>query len=170
MAGRVSHAGGPAVAEGHRVLPTWACIIVTGAFSYTGRYITERLLADGERVRTLSRREPPAGHPLAGQVDVAQLRMDDHEQLTDGLRGASTLSNTYWIRFRRGDTTFEEAIENSDRLFRAAIAAGIERILLISVSNPSDEQWPSRSFVGSNPTPAVCLLAEPLPGCSSTVC
>jgi uncharacterized protein YbjT (DUF2867 family) len=112
--------------------------IVTGAFSYTGRYISERLLADGERVRTLSRRGPPAGHPLAGRVEVAPLRMDDHAQLAESLRGASALFNTYWIRFRRGDTTFEQAIENSERLFRAAIAAGIERIVHISVSNPSE--------------------------------
>jgi NADH dehydrogenase len=113
--------------------------IVTGAFSYTGRYIADRLLADGERVRTLSRRRPPAGHPLAGRVDVASLRLDDHELLVDSLRGASTLFNTYWIRFRRGDATFQQAIENSDRLFRAAVAAGVERIVHISVSNPSDD-------------------------------
>jgi uncharacterized protein YbjT (DUF2867 family) len=113
--------------------------IVTGAFSYTGRYIAERLLADGERVRTLSRRRAPAQHPLAGRVDVAPLRLDDHDLLVDSLRGASTLFNTYWIRFRRGDATFQQAIENSDRLFRAAVAAGVERIVHISVSNPSDD-------------------------------
>ncbi len=133
--------------EGRRVRSIMALHVVTGAFSYTGRYITERLLADGERVRTLSRRGPPAGHPLAGLVDVAPLRMDDHRRLTDSLRGASTLFNTYWIRFRRGDATFEQAIENSDRLFRAAIAAGIKRILHISVSNPS-EQSPYAYFRG----------------------
>jgi uncharacterized protein YbjT (DUF2867 family) len=55
----------------------------------------------------------------------------------ESLRGASTLFNTYWIRFRRGSSTFEQAIENSDRLFRAAIAAGVERIVHISVSNPN---------------------------------
>jgi len=113
--------------------------IVTGAFSYTGRYIADRLLADGERVRTLSRRRPPAGHPLAGRVDVASLRLDDHELLVDSLRGASTLFNTYWIRFPRGNATFGQAIENSDRLFRAALAAGVERIVHISVSNPSED-------------------------------
>ena len=31
--------------------------VVTGAFGYTGRYITQRLLSMGERVRTLT------GHP-----------------------------------------------------------------------------------------------------------
>ena len=121
--------------------------VVTGAFSYTGRYVAERLLADGERVCTLSRRGPPAGHPLAGRVEVAPLRMDDPGRLADSLRGASTLFNTYWIRFRHGDATFEQAIENSDRLFRAAIAAGIERIVHISVSNPS-EQSPYAYFRG----------------------
>jgi uncharacterized protein YbjT (DUF2867 family) len=113
--------------------------VVTGAFSYTGRYIAERLLADGERVRTLSRRPAPAQHPLAGRVDVAPLRLDDHDLLRDSLRGASTLYNTYWIRFRRGDATFEQAIESSQRLFRAAVAAGVERIVHISVSNPSED-------------------------------
>ena len=33
--------------------------VVTGAFSYTGSHIAARLLADGERVRTLSRRPAP---------------------------------------------------------------------------------------------------------------
>jgi NADH dehydrogenase len=65
--------------------------------------------------------------------------MDDPARLASSLRGAETLFNTYWIRFRRGDTTFERAIESSERLFRAAIAAGIERIVHISVSNPSEE-------------------------------
>jgi uncharacterized protein YbjT (DUF2867 family) len=113
--------------------------VVTGAFSYTGRYIAERLLADGERVRTLSRRPAPGHHPLAGRVDVAPLRLDDHDLLRDSLRGASTLYNTYWIRFRRGDATFEQPIESSQRLFRAAVAAGVERIVHISVSNPSED-------------------------------
>ena len=118
---------------------TVALHIVTGAFSYTGRYISERLLGDGEQVRTLSRRGPPAGHPLAGRVEVAPLRMDDPAQLAESLRGAATLFNTYWIRFPRGDSTFEAAIDKSERLFRAAIAAGIERIVHVSVSNPGDD-------------------------------
>ncbi len=38
--------------------------VVTGAFSFTGRYIAEELLDRGRRVRTLTRRpsdEPPLG-------------------------------------------------------------------------------------------------------------
>ncbi|MBA3413333.1 MAG: epimerase, partial [Actinobacteria bacterium] len=35
--------------------------VVTGAFSYTGRFIARRLLADGRRVRTLTRHSDPTG-------------------------------------------------------------------------------------------------------------
>ena len=35
---------------------------VTGAFSYTGRYVTRRLLDQGARVRTLMRTPASGGH------------------------------------------------------------------------------------------------------------
>ena len=53
------------------------------------------------------------------------------------MEGAEVLYNTYWIRFERGDTTFDGAVENSKLLFEAAIDAGISKIVHISVSNPS---------------------------------
>jgi uncharacterized protein YbjT (DUF2867 family) len=105
--------------------------VVTGAFSYTGRAIAEELLARGERVRSLSRRPAAAGDPLAGRVEVAPL--DFHRP---ALTGAVTLYNTYWIRFEHGGQTFEQAVANTIALFEAARAAGIERIVHVSVSNP----------------------------------
>ena len=36
--------------------------IVTGVFSYTGKYIAQRLLSMGERVRTLTGRLDREGH------------------------------------------------------------------------------------------------------------
>ena len=44
--------------------------VVTGAFSYTGRYVTRRLLDQGVRVRTLTR-SPDAEDPFGGRVKVA---------------------------------------------------------------------------------------------------
>jgi uncharacterized protein YbjT (DUF2867 family) len=110
--------------------------VVTGAFSYTGRYIAAALLARGRRVRTLVRREDPA-HPLFGRVEVAPLAFD--ERLTDSLRGADTLFNTYWVRFERGETTFERALANTTALFDAAKRAGVRRIVHISVANADAE-------------------------------
>ncbi|MGH3066204.1 MAG: NAD(P)H-binding protein [Gaiellaceae bacterium] len=122
--------------------------VVTGAFSFTGRHIAELLLTRGRRVRTLARHLDPA-HPLAGKVDVASLAFD--ESLADSLRGADTLYNTYWVRFERGEATFDRAVENSAALFRAAAAAGVRRIVHVSVANP-DLRSPFPYFRGKAQT------------------
>jgi uncharacterized protein YbjT (DUF2867 family) len=108
--------------------------IVTGAFSYTGRHIARRLLADGRRVRTLVRRRNPAS-----ALEQAPLRFDDHPALVESLRGADVLYNTYWIRFEHGEATFERALENTRRLLAAAQAAGVRRVVQVSVTNASED-------------------------------
>lgn len=108
--------------------------VVTGAFSFTGRYLAEALLTRGRTVRTLTRRPAPPGHPLAGKVEAAPLRFD--ESLVKSLRGADTLYNTYWVRFERGPQTFARAVENTRLLVDAARRAGVRRIVHVSVANP----------------------------------
>ena len=49
------------------------------------------------------------------------------------------LYNTYWVRFGRGRTTFDQAVENSKVLFDAAARAGVGRIVHFSVANASTE-------------------------------
>jgi uncharacterized protein YbjT (DUF2867 family) len=111
---------------------------VTGAFSYTGSAIARELLARDRQVRTLVRSpDAAAGHPLAERVEVAPLRLDDEAALVRALAGIEVLHNTFWIRFPRGRSTFEWAIAASARLFRAASAAGVARIVHISVTKPS---------------------------------
>ena len=107
---------------------------VTGVFSYTGRAIAEELLARGERVRSLSRRDAP-DDPLRASVEVAPLRFE-LEVLEESLHGATTLYNTYWIRFERGTHTFDEAVARTVMLFRAAERVGVERVVHLSVTNP----------------------------------
>jgi uncharacterized protein YbjT (DUF2867 family) len=108
--------------------------VVTGAFSFTGRYIAEQLLARGRRVRTLTRRPPHPSHPLAGKIEAAPFLFDD--SLAQSLRGADTVYNTYWIRFERGAATFARAVENTWRLVDAARRTGVRRIVHVSVANP----------------------------------
>jgi uncharacterized protein YbjT (DUF2867 family) len=111
---------------------------VTGAFSYTGSAIARELLARDRQVRTLVRSpHAAAGHPLAERVEVAPLGLDDEAALVRALTGIEVLHNTFWIRFPRGRSTFEWAIAASARLFRAASAAGVARIVHISVTKPS---------------------------------
>jgi uncharacterized protein YbjT (DUF2867 family) len=111
--------------------------VVTGAFSYTGRAIAARLLAEERGVRTLTRREAPAD-PLAHRIETAPLQFADPAALEESLRGARVLYNTYWIRFEREESTFARAVENTRVLFRAAARAGVERVVHLSVTNASE--------------------------------
>jgi uncharacterized protein YbjT (DUF2867 family) len=130
--------------------------IVTGAFSYTGRYIAEELLARGRRVRTLTRRPPDPSHPLAASVEAAPFVFDD--SLVASLRGADTLYTTYWVRFERGAVTFDGAVANLRRLFEAAEGAGVRRVVHVSVANPGLES-PFPYFRGKAQTEEVLRSA-----------
>ena len=55
------------------------------------------------------------------------------------MQGAGILYNTYWVRFGRGRTTFDQAVENSKVPFDAAARAGVGRIVHFSVANASTE-------------------------------
>ena len=50
--------------------------VVTGAFGYSGRYITARLLAEGRTVRTLTN-SPNRPNPFGSRIDVRPLSFDD---------------------------------------------------------------------------------------------
>jgi uncharacterized protein YbjT (DUF2867 family) len=129
--------------------------VVTGAFSYTGRYIAEELLGRGRRVRTLTRRPADPSHPLAARVEAARLVFDD--SLVESLRGADTLYSTYWVRFERGAVTFDGAVANLRRLFEAAERAGVRRIVCVSVANP-DVASPFPYFRGKAQAEAALLV------------
>jgi uncharacterized protein YbjT (DUF2867 family) len=111
--------------------------VITGAFSYTGKYITRRLLALGNEVRTLTG-HPDNPNPFGEQVCVYPFNFDNPAALVKSLEGATTLYNTYWIRFARGSVTFEKAVANTKILFEAAKEAGIGRVVHISITNPAE--------------------------------
>jgi NADH dehydrogenase len=49
----------------------------------------------------------------------------------------SVLYNTYWVRFNAKTFTFASALKNVMTLFSSAKRAGVERIVHISITNPS---------------------------------
>jgi uncharacterized protein YbjT (DUF2867 family) len=110
--------------------------VVTGAFSYTGRFIAKRLLQDERRVRTLTN-HPKRPGAADMPVDVAPLQFGDQPALVESLRGADVLYNTYWVRFPHGSIGFDTAIANTQILMSAAAEAGVRKVVHISVSNPS---------------------------------
>jgi NADH dehydrogenase len=110
--------------------------LVTGAFSYSGAQIAERLLDSGRSVRTLTN-HANRPHDLQGRVETLPYRFDDPAALARSLEGLSTLYNTFWVRFDHEQTTFANAIESSRMLFFAAKHAGVRRIVHLSITNPS---------------------------------
>lgn len=109
--------------------------VVTGAFGYSGEAIARHLRLAGRRVRTLT------GHPENGSdrpdIEVRPLEFDDPAGLAEALSGATTLYNTYWVRFAHGGVDHALAVENSRTLFRAAERAGIRKIVHVSILHPS---------------------------------
>ena len=110
-------------------------IAVTGAFSYTGKYVTTRLLARGEEVITLTN-HPSRPNPFNGQVKSFPLDFDE-AGMTKSVRGVDVLVNTYCVRFDKGENTQPRAVENTRKLMNAAKSAGVKRIVHISIANPS---------------------------------
>jgi NADH dehydrogenase len=118
---------------------------VTGGFSYSGAAIARELLADGRRVRTLTGH--PERAPTGSDLEVHPLTFTDAERLRVSLTGVDTLYNTYWVRFPHGATTFDVAVDNSRRLFAAAAAAGVRRVVHVSITHP-DRDSPYAYFRG----------------------
>jgi len=118
-----------------------ATAVITGAFSYTGKYATRLLLGRGHEVRTLTN-HPPAQHahrlnPFGDRVSISPYNFDRPDDLRRSLEGASVLINTYWVRFPRGESTFESAVRNTRTLLQAAKDAKVRRIVHVSIANPS---------------------------------
>ena len=109
---------------------------VTGAYGYSGKYIARRLLDRGKRVITLTN-SPERENPFGRQVPAYRFHFDQPERLIESLKGVAVLYNTYWVRFNHGDFTFENAVRNSRSLFQAAREAGVQRIVHVSITNPS---------------------------------
>ena len=115
-----------------------ATVVITGAFSYTGKYATRLLLDRGYEVRTLTY-HPDRTNPFGDRVQISPYNFDRPEDLRRSLRGASTLINTYWVRFPREESNFETAVRNTRTLIEAAKDAGVQRIVHVSIANPSLE-------------------------------
>src|SRR5271157_5152007 len=112
--------------------------VVTGAFGYSGKYITARLLSEGRQVRTLTNSIHRA-NPFGGQVEARPFDFHSPEELVASLRGAAVVYNTYWVRFAFGGLSHQQAVRNTLQLFACAQEAGVRRIVHVSITNPSQD-------------------------------
>jgi uncharacterized protein YbjT (DUF2867 family) len=125
---------------------TGAVDVVTGAFGYSGKYLTRRLLAEGRQLRTLTN-SPKRTNPFGEKVEVYPYNFDHPEALVESLMGTEVLYNTYWVRFNSKYFAHEIAVNNATILFEAAKKAGVKRIIHISITNPAEDS-PLEYFSG----------------------
>lgn len=115
--------------------------VVTGAFSYSGGAIARLLIGSGRQVRTMTGH--PDRAPKDSPIEAHPLDFGDHQGMVSTLAGATTLYNTYWVRFAHDHTDHDQAVANSSKLFDAAGDAGIQRIVHVSITHPSaDSPFP----------------------------
>jgi NADH dehydrogenase len=110
-------------------------VAVTGAFGYSGRYIARRLLEEGHNVITLTN-SGGRDNPFGGAVRAVPFHFDQPSHLRESLQGVDALINTYWVRFNHRHFTHEQAVANARVLFQSAKAAGVRRIVHLSITNP----------------------------------
>lgn len=111
---------------------------VTGAFGYSGKYIARRLLSEGFDVITLTNSwQRP--NPFGDRIRAYPFNFEQPEQLLKTLQGVSVLYNTYWVRFNHRSFSHADAVRNTQILFQAAAYAGVNRIVHVSITNPSED-------------------------------
>ena len=111
---------------------------VTGAFGYSGKYIARRLLDKGCKVITLTNSLHRA-NPFGESVKAHAFNFDKPKKMAESLMGVSVLYNTYWVRFNHKMFSHADAVGNTITMFREAKEAGVERIVHISITNPSED-------------------------------
>ena len=119
---------------------------VTGAFGYSGKYIAQRLLEAEKQVITLTNsfHRP---NPFGANVQAYPFNFEEPGKLINALTGVEVLYNTYWIRFNYKSFGHSLAVENTRKLISAAKDVGVQRIVHISITNPSHDS-PLEYFSG----------------------
>lgn len=111
---------------------------VTGAYGYSGKYIARRLLDQGRTVITLTNSLARA-NPFGERIKAVPFDFDRPDLLAEHLSGVAVLYNTYWVRFNHRLFKHADAVKTTLALFEAARKAGVERVVHVSITNPSED-------------------------------
>ena len=119
---------------------------VTGAWSFSGRHVAQRLLADGSTLRSISNRSPsPEADPYDGLVRRIGYT-HDVDRLATELTGCRVLVSNFWTRHDKAPIGHKgawlshlQAVDQSAVLIKAAARAGVERLVWTSITNPGQD-------------------------------
>ena len=117
-------------------------VVVSGAWSYSGRRVAAGLLRAGYSVVSLTNRPVPDPDPHAGAV--RRIPYDFAPGVLErSLEGVDVLACAYWTRHDRAPlghrgpwTSHGLAVERSARIIDAAVQAGVSRLVWTSIANP----------------------------------
>ena len=143
-----------------------ATTLVTGGSGFIGQAVTEALLQNGEQVRMLDLREPPAA--LAGRLEFRQGSILDQAMLRDAMRGCQRVFHLaaipeLWLADKRG---FEQVnTVGTEKVLDAAARAGVRR--LVYTSTESIVVGTRRRSGNADENTAVTLKDMPGPYCRS---
>ena len=110
-------------------------VLVTGASGFLGSAVVRQLLRAGYAVRALVRKDSPLANLAGFRVEIAVGDLDDPASLGPALRGCSGLFHVaadyrIWVPDPR--RMFAVNVEGTRNVMRAALVAGVERIVYTS--------------------------------------
>jgi nucleoside-diphosphate-sugar epimerase len=114
-------------------------IVVTGASGFVGTALCAHLRAAGRRFRGLTRGAAPPGHGRSQYLSIGDLAQAPEDALAHALEGAGAIvhlaARAHMARERSADAgrAYREAnVVATERLARAAAAAGVPRFVFVS--------------------------------------
>lgn len=119
-------------------------VLITGALSYSGRYIAQALHEEGYQVSSLEG-ERSMQKPNPNNYPVIPFNWAQPERMAEACEGAQMLVNTYWIRPTEGADVGALAEERCRILIDMAKQLKLERVVHISVLH-ADAQSPLEYF------------------------
>jgi len=130
-------------------------VAITGAFTYSGRYITKLLLEDPNvtEIRNLTNHPNRSFETNPESVTCFPLKFTpgDFPALVDSLRSVDVFICTYWMRyFELPDGHANPAVERIKTLVDACKQAGVKRMVYVSHTQANPEDF---DFSKSNGNP-----------------
>lgn len=122
-------------------------VCILGGTGYIGSRLVTRLIADGHRVKVLTRNREAHRHLLVlPDADLVNADVHDPAELAQHFRGADRVVNLVGILNERGrgGAGFRRVhVELAEKVVRAARSAGVERLLHMSSLGANARSGPS---------------------------